>query len=278
MTVEVVQAMSTISMSIDPDNIQGSLAYDKDYDGAFVEMSSVQIGRLHKDRNNYGTWDAEAVERFALFCAACAGKNSHQQSAKLVCFAEGLCDVIHEWHYDYKAELKISIQELLTTSLFGMMRAMDGYDYISEAIKRSKLGKWNLLAPGFKAMATDPDFPGKLGDRRDKVAKYSGYGIKTASLFNMHVFHEQCACLDTYILRWLAGDTMFHDAPIDILPPSYKGVPRQSISNWDVYERWEDAFLSQCVRRGMSPLELDKQIWLHARIKTEKPKTRELEL
>ena len=86
MTVEVVQAMSTISMSIDPDNIQGSLAYDKDYDGAFVEMSSVQIGRLHKDRNNYGTWDAEAVERFALFCAACAGKNSHQQSAKLVCF------------------------------------------------------------------------------------------------------------------------------------------------------------------------------------------------
>ena len=193
-------------------------------------------------------------------------------------FSEGLCDVIHEWHYDYKAELKISIQELLTTSLFGMMRAMDGYDYISEAIKRSKLGKWNLLAPGFKAMATDPDFPGKLGDRRDKVAKYSGYGIKTASLFNMHVFHEQCACLDTYILRWLAGDTMFHDAPIDILPPSYKNVPRQSISNWDVYERWEDAFLSQCVRRGVSPLELDKQIWLHARIKTEKPKTRELEL
>jgi hypothetical protein len=269
---------STISLSIDPDNIQGSLAYDKGYSNEYVEMSSVRIGRLHKDRNNVGVWDAVAVERFAMFCAACAGKNSHQQSAKLDRFSEDLFDVVHEWVVDYKAELiDINIEDIGMVSMFGLMRSIAGYDYISEAIKRSKLGKWNLLAPGFKAMAMDDTFPGKMGDRLDKVAKYSGYGLKTASLFNMHVFHEPCACLDTYILRWLAGDTMFHDAPIDILPPSYKGVPRQSISNWDVYSRWEDAFLSECVRRGMSPLELDKQIWIHARIKTEKPnKTQEL--
>ena len=137
------------------------------------------------------------------------------------------------------------------------------------------IGKYNLLLL-FQGYGTWPRFP-KIGDMR-KVEKYSGYGIKTASLFNMHVFGEKCAVLDTYILRWLAGDTMFHDAPIDIRPPFYKDVPRQSISNWDVYRRWEDAFLSECYRRGMETLELDREIWLHSRIKTEKPKHEQKEL
>jgi hypothetical protein len=262
---------------IDPDNIQKSIAGGVDKDNIQVDMHPADITVRFKDRPPTGLFDKDAVEEYALFCAACAGKNSHQQAAKLASFEEELSGVVYEWHYDYKATLNVSVHELAGASMFDLMRYMDGYDFISEAIKRSKLGKWSLLAPGFKAMATDPDFPGKIGDRLDKVAKYSGYGIKTASLFNMHVFGEPCAVLDTYILKWLSGHAMFHDAPIDVRPPFYKNVPQQSISNWDVYRRWEDAFLSECYRRGMTALELDRQIWIHARIKTEKPnKTQEL--
>ena len=255
-------------MNINPDDIQGSLRYS---DSAIwcsrskakmmcVEMSPVQIKRLHDDRNSYGVWDYHSVERFAMFCAACAGKNSHQQSEKLDMFEEFL-------RRSFGQDL----------GLFDIIRQADD-EQILMAMRYSALGKYNLLLPGFKAMARDDSFPGEMGDRRDKVAKYSGYGIKTASLFNMHIFHEECACLDTYILRWLAGDAMFHDAPIEARPPSYKNVPRQSISNWDIYERWEDAFLSTCYKRGLKALQLDKLIWVHARIKTEKPKVKQGEL
>lgn len=224
-----------------------------------VDMSSVRISRLHEDRDNVGVWGKDQVQRFALFCAACAGKNSHQQSAKLEIFVKELVGIFG------------------SHTVFDLIN-MSTDKQILSAMKHSGIGKYNLLLPGFKAMALDWDFPGNMGDRRRKVEMYSGYGLKTASLFNMHVFHETCACLDTYILRWLAGDAMFADAPVRISPPSYKGVPKQSISNWDVYERWEHAFLAECVKRGLSPLELDKEIWIHARIKTEKPKQEELKI
>jgi hypothetical protein len=264
---------------IDPDNIQRSIAGGMDKNNIQVDMHPADITVRFKDRPPTALRSRDDVQEYALFCAACAGKNSHQQAAKLQAFREELYEVIREWASDYMKPRVFNIKELGTaTSLFEMMTFMDGYDFISEAIKRSKLGKWNLLAPGFKAMATDSDFPGKIGDRLAKVAKYSGYGIKTASLFNMHVFGEPCAVLDTYILKWLSGHAMFHDAPIDVRPPSYKGVPQQSINKWDVYQRWEDAFLSECYRRGMTALELDRQIWIHARIKTEKPKINQGEL
>jgi hypothetical protein len=263
---------------IDPDNIQKSIAGGVDVENIQVDMHPADITVRFKDRSPTGLFDKDAVEEYALFCAACAGKNSHQQAKKLVSFREELADVVHEWHYDYKAELKVSVHELMGAGMFDLMRCMDGHDFISEAIKRSKLGKWSLLAPGFKAMAMDTTFPGKIGDRLDKVERYAGYGIKTASLFHMHVFGEPCAVLDTYILRWLSGHAMFHDAPIDVRPPAYKGVPQQSINKWDVYQRWEDAFLSECYRRGMTALDLDREIWVHARIKTEKPKINQGEL
>ena len=254
---------------IDPDDIQKSIAGGMDKDNIQVDMHPAEITVRFKDRPPTGLRGKDEVQEFALFCAACAGKNSHQQAAKLVRFEEELWDVLFE------RTDKIGVGR---TTIFDVINVLDGHDHVAEAIKRSKLGKWNLLAPGFKAMATDPEFPGKIGDRMRKVEKYSGYGIKTASLFNMHVFGEKCAVLDTYILRWLAGDIMFHDAPIDIRPPFYRDVPRQSISNWDVYRRWEDAFLSECYRRGMETLELDREIWLHSRIKTEKPKHEQKEL
>ena len=172
---------------------------------------------------------------------------------------EELWDVVYEKTERQWDKYQEMVRIIGSGYIFNVINALDGHDHVSEAIKRSKLGKWSLLAPGFKAMATDPDFPVSWAIDWTRWRSMRGYGIKTASLFNMHVFHEECACLDTYILRWLAGDAMFHDAPIDILPPSYKGVPRQSISKWDIYERWEDAFLSQCVKRGMSSLELDKK-------------------
>ena len=245
-------------MNIDPDDIQGSIAGKDASTSILVEHHPVEVYVRFKGRNPTANLDKPNLQRYALFCAACAGKNSHQQSAKLDMFEEFLQRTFGKHH-----------------RIFDLINMADDVQLL-QALKYSALGKYNLLLPGFKAIALDPEWPGKKGDRLAKVAKYSGYGIKTASLFNMHAFHEWCACLDTYILRWLAGDAMFHDAPIEIKPPSYKNVPRQSISNWDIYERWEDAFLSQCGQRGLSPLELDKQIWLHSRIKTEKPKTQEL--
>lgn len=244
---------------IDPDNIQKSIAGGVGVENIQVDMHPADITVRFKDRPPTGLFDKDAVQKYALFCAACAGKNSHQQSAKLELFIEFLERTFGKH------------------KVFDLINMSDDVQLL-QAMKYSGIGKYNLLLPGFRAMALDLRFPGKIGDRMRKVERYSGYGIKTASLFNMHVFGEPCAVLDTYILKWLSGHAMFHDAPIDVRPPSYKNVPQQSISNWDVYRRWEDAFLSECYRRGMTALELDRQIWVHARIKTEKPKTKELPL
>lgn len=253
-------------MKINPDDLQQSIF------GSGIERRD---GEIHMDTDRAlvaqfpykpelgrylsASVEVDATQRFMAFCPSCAGKNSHQQSKKLD---------------ELIAFLSANTGEEDTPFGYFLRSGVDG---LTEAIKATKLGKWSLLAPSLYETAKfyeehgfgEPDLDPQV------YTKLPGWGLKTARLFQMHVFHEPCAVLDTYILKWLAGNERFDGT--DVAPPKhYKDVPTQSISKWETYQRWEDAFLAECVRRNLSPLELDKAIWVHARIKPKQDKTEEL--
>jgi hypothetical protein len=265
-------------MKINPDDLQQSIF------GSGIERRD---GEIHMDTDRElvaqfpykpelgrylsASVEVDATQRFMAFCPSCAGKNSHQQSKKL----DELIAFLSSG--DTQTPLSIPWKPGDTHTLPFDLFIKAGIKGLTEAIKATKLGKWSLLAPSLYETAKfyeergfgQPDLDPRV------YTKLPGWGLKTARLFQMHVFHEPCAVLDTYILKWLAGDKRFHGT--DVEPPKhYKDVPTQSISKWETYQRWEDAFLAECVRRNLSPLELDKAIWVHARIKPKQDKTQEL--
>ena len=245
-------------MKINPDDLQKSI-FTPPADGE-RELVSMFPYKPDLDRYLTGSVEVDATQRFMAFCPSCAGKNSHQQSKKLD---------------ELIAFLSSGNTQTLPFDLF----IEAGIRGLTEAIKATKLGKWSLLAPSLFETAMFYKEHGFGRPNLDpRVYTYlPGWGLKTARLFQMHVFHEPCAVLDTYILKWLAGDVRFDGT--DVAPPKhYKNVPTQSISKWDTYQRWEDAFLAECVRRSMSPLELDQAIWVHARIKPKQNKINQGEL
>jgi hypothetical protein len=253
-------------MKINPDDLQQSIFGSgiERRDGAIHMDTDRELVAQFPYKPELGRYlsasvEVDATQRFMAFCPSCAGKNSHQQATKLD---------------ELIAFLSHNVGEEDTP--FGLF-LRSGIKGLTEAIKATKLGKWSLLAPSLFETAKFYKEHGFGRPNLDpRVYTYlPGWGLKTARLFQMHVFHEPCAVLDTYILKWLAGDERFNGT--NVTPPkNYKDVPTQSISKWETYQRWEDAFLAECVRRNLSPLELDKAIWVHARIKPKQDKTQEL--
>lgn len=263
-------------MKINPDDLQQSIFGSgiERRDGEIhmdTDRELVSMFPYKPDLGRYltGSVEVDATQRFMAFCPSCAGKNSHQQSKKLDELIAFLSSGNTQTLPKRKLELiqkhnKKHGKDTLPFDLF----IEAGIRGLTEAIKATKLGKWSLLAPSLFETAMFYKEHGFGRPNLDpRVYTYlPGWGLKTARLFQMHTFHEPCAVLDTYILKWLAGDERFNGT--DVAPPkNYKNVPTQSISKWETYQRWEDAFLAECVRRSMSPLELDQAIWVHARIK-----------
>lgn len=84
-----------------------------------------------------------------------------------------------------------------------------------------------------------------------------GIGIKTARFFAMHTrSHQQYACLDTHILRWLG--MRGHDIP--------KTTPQG-----DKYLTLEKIFLDCCRDLGKVPADIDLEIWNEVHKKIEMP-------
>jgi thermostable 8-oxoguanine DNA glycosylase len=77
--------------------------------------------------------------------------------------------------------------------------------------------------------------------------KIHGIGPKTSRFFILWTRpHERYAALDVHILRWLRG--LGHNAP-------------RSTPNGRKYGELEKIFLSEADKRGLSPGELDAQVW-----------------
>ncbi len=75
-----------------------------------------------------------------------------------------------------------------------------------------------------------------------------GIGPKTARFFILWTRPDAvCAALDTHVLKWLKS--LGYDAPKSTPPAGPK------------YEGLEQAFISEAVKRGKTPRELDFEIW-----------------
>lgn len=181
-------------------------------------------------------------EKFLLFCVLCAGKSSDVMAEKL----EQLLEPVNSTGPRF--ELKATPLDYLVNLLRnGRLR---------EVLEKHKIGKYKLLTDFVEFLkplvmhykVTEMD--------RDGLVLAPGISYKTASLYRMHCFGDKIACLDTHVLRWLRNE-------------GFKGVPKASPSNWDIYRHWENVFLGECYKREVEPNHFDLDLWKQATKKSQ---------
>ncbi len=111
--------------------------------------------------------------------------------------------------------------------------------------------KWARLSPYTKNLAAChqlASLPWYLVEITvDQLTEIHGVGEKTARMYLLYSRPDQhVAVLDTHVLRWMKGRG--HNVP--------KWHP-----TGNVYRRLEIAFLNECHAAGVTPLEMDRQIW-----------------
>jgi thermostable 8-oxoguanine DNA glycosylase len=180
-------------------------------------------------------------EKFLLFCVLCAGKSSDVMAEKLEQLLEPVDSSGPRW------ELKATPLDYLVNLLrSGRLR---------EVLEKHKIGKYKLFTDFVTYVqkwnyATHPTY--NITDmKRAGLVLAPGISYKTASLYRMHCFGDKIACLDTHVLRWLRNE-------------GFKGVPKASPSNWDVYRHWENVFLGECYKREVEPNHFDLDLWKQA--------------
>lgn len=187
-------------------------------------------------------------EKFLLFCVLCAGKSSDVMAEKL----EQLLEPVNS--SGPRFELKATPLDYLINLLrSGRLR---------EVLEKHKIGKYDLLTKFVEKVKRNLD--ARIKDWDSAVTNYPttewsrkalvtipGISYKTASLYRMHCFGDKIACLDTHVLRWLRTE-------------GFKGVPKASPSNWDIYRHWENVFLGECYKREVEPNHFDLDLWKQA--------------
>lgn len=169
-----------------------------------------------------------------MFAILVAGKNSQQQAQKLENFLE-----------PYASNLGLTP--------FGVLEHMIKMGALSTQMKFSRLGQYTRIEAAFRQILTFKDNLKKVSVQDLESVK--GIGPKTARFFILHSrANVECAVLDTHILKWLAKATGI-------------GMPKQTPSK-KKYGTIEQLFLTEARIRGVSPADLDLQIWTSLSQKT----------
>lgn len=182
------------------------------------------------------------LEEFMLFSIAVAGKGAFQQAQKLEAF-------LAPW------------RERGYTP-FGALRTMDMDGSMTFFLRSVKIGQYNRIGTAYRGLAhffrynDDSMRYHPLAETDVKhLEVIKGIGMKTARFFAMHTRpHQQYACLDTHILKWLG-------AKGHIVP---KTTPQG-----DKYLALEKVFLDYCSQAGKLPADMDLEIWNEAHKKVE---------
>lgn len=180
---------------------------------------------------NYNRTEAE-LEEFLMFTILVAGKNSRQQAKKLDQFLS---------YYPSNR------------SPFGYLEHIIANYCLTKEMMRHKLGQYKRIGHAFKEILK---FKGRLKEVTiEELESVNGIGSKTARFFVLHSRPNiECAVLDTHILKWLAKATGI-------------GMPKQTPSK-KKYGTIEQLFLTEARIRGISPADLDLQIWTSLSQKT----------
>ncbi len=171
------------------------------------------------------------LEEFLLFSIMVAGKSADQTAKKLDSFlfvTMGLMTPLSWVEHLLNLENGISANKPLMVCM-----------------QNHKLGQYDRLYKAFKGIV---QFKGKLKDVTvQDLESVHGIGAKTARFFVLHSRpDQQLAVLDTHILRWLNDQGV--KAP--------KATP-----SGKKYQDLERIFLQLAKEKGMSPADLDLQIW-----------------
>lgn len=128
---------------------------------------------------------------------------------------------------------------------FDMIRRLIKEGKLKEIIKNIKTGNYNKLEKALTEI-TSSNLNLETCQPED-LEKIHGIGPKTSRFFIIWIRpNERFAALDVHVLRWLNS--------IGIKAP--KTTP-----NSKAYAKLEQLFIKEADRRGMTPRELDLQIW-----------------
>jgi len=164
------------------------------------------------------------LEEFLLLCVFVAGKSSKQQYAKLELFLNELGNPDNI----FETLSKLSIEQ------------------INDLLVKVKAGQYSKLSSCLFVLSRK-----KLDLKNCSIQQLEsipGIGMKTSRFFITYTRpNSMCAILDTHILSWLRF--------------AYPDAPKSTPSNKKQYIKWENIFLSECLKRNLPPNELDIEIW-----------------
>jgi thermostable 8-oxoguanine DNA glycosylase len=121
-----------------------------------------------------------------------------------------------------------------------------GDDELLERLTTAKTGNYTKLARGFRELVDAAIDLRSCGP--EQLEEIHGIGPKTARFWLLWTRpNARYAALDVHILRWLREQG--YAAP--------KATPAYTVR----YQQLEKAFLAEADKRGMTPRELDLQIW-----------------
>lgn len=187
--------------------------------------------RYYIDSHNVTDYNRsiEDLQAFWLFGILVAGKNSEVQARKLAQFLEP-ADLRNETPFNY-------IEWLLR-------QKWNDQSMLLEMMQVNKMGQYTRIFKSFtQSIGLDLEFC-TVAD----LETVHGVGSKTSRFFLLHSRkHQQYAVLDTHILKWM-GSELGVDVP--------KATP-----SGKRYRKLEETFLDHCEQNGLSPAELDLQIW-----------------
>jgi hypothetical protein len=129
---------------------------------------------------------------------------------------------------------------------FDILRRLISEGRLRVVLQEIRTGNYTKLDTCFTMLAKTPiDFEHCTPADLEKI---HGIGPKTSRFFIMWIRPDaKFAALDVHVLRWLNS----------------MGVkaPRSTPAGGAVYARLEQAFLAEAERRGLTPRQLDLQIW-----------------
>jgi hypothetical protein len=187
------------------------------------------------------------AERFLLFAMLVAGKRSDVQDEKLRDFLSQ--SIIAD---DDGSTFTLVPPRARTNGVgqpgspFEWIRKLDEHNVLEATCRKHKLGKYTTIVPGFRQLAaSDIDI---LDTGVEELQEISGIGPKTSRFYLLRTGQlEDAAALDTHILSWLQDQG--YDAPGETPSPGL------------AYDKWQDVFIEEADRRGLTPSGLDARIW-----------------
>ena len=129
---------------------------------------------------------------------------------------------------------------------FEMIKIWWAAHTLESHLRMAKTGNYGKLATALRVLALS-SIDLRTCTPADLEVVY-GIGPKTSRFFILWTRpNARCAALDIHILRWLGEK-------------GYK-VPKNTPQSAKAYAVLEKAFLDEAEKLGMSPAELDKQVW-----------------